>query len=240
MARDKSKRMARALQDPHSVSFGVISEKSLYWCGMLPASKPFPWSIQVSEYNEETEDFQKVIQTTTKDLWEKDTTIWRGRCEGYQGLSVNGFQFNAFSELKVRQINGQVGMMPWPGSVIELDKDEADRVVKSTFRRVLRGSGKAAKLVSLDHGLVREGTDHRDVATKDKIIYNPKTDTFVAYYVYFIPLEKAASSVERDEYIRLVPNWDEFFAAPPTSVQEMYPEYIPGHKATEDPKNAEE
>ena len=240
MARDKSKRMAKAMQDPQSVSVAEISEKSLYWCGMLPASKPFPWRIQVSEYNEEFEDFLKVIQTTTKDLFEKDTAIWRGRCEGYQGLSVSGFQFSAFSELKGRNIGGGVSMTPWPGNVVELDDEQVTGILKSCFRRILRGSGPTIKLMSLDHGTARAGTEQDQVVTKDRVYYNPKTDTFVAYYVYLIPLNKRSSEVEADNYIRLVPSWDEFFAAPPKSVLEMYPEYVPVQKAVEATKNAEE
>jgi hypothetical protein len=215
------------LQDlkPEATAFAETPATGLYWFGMLPATGTFKIKRNVREKDPRTGDYYTYAEVTSQELWEGEVNQWVGKCPWRQSLSANGLSFDAFTETLMRAVGQQGGVLnrhSWPGAVAEFDKERADKIISDCYRNVIRvkdGLGKEINLGQpVSYMMTPDGTEKYSTEK-----YNPRTDTFIAHYVYFVKLEEDPQGFAPDTYYRLAMPWAEFFRTPPKSVAEAYP-----------------
>lgn len=218
---------APTLQDlkPEATAFEETPQTALYWFGMLPATGSFKVRRNTREKDPRTNEYYTYVDVTSQELWEGEVNQWVGKCPWRQSLAANGLSFDAFTETLMRAVGQQGGVLnrhSWPGAVCEFDKDRAAKIIDDCYKNVIRvkdGLGKEINLGQLSSYMMDNAGGEHGATEK----YNPRTDTFIAHYVYMIKLDAKPEEYARDTYYRLAMSWDEFFKNPPKSVAEMYP-----------------
>lgn len=199
-----------------------VVERSLYWFGALPVTGEFEWKIPVKEYNEETNDYSKLVKTTSEKLWfprdNRHPRIWRGKCAFFKGLTVSGLTFPGYTESALHRGEGQESRIAWPGAIKPLMKSQVDRILRSVMTWVIRAGGTMANLATAERG----EHDTLDTSNPNTVAITPPVnaeygDTPVAEYVYLVRLS-APIDTPKTSYWKLVPEMSEFFKAPPPAL----------------------
>lgn len=227
MGRKKREMLSIHELDQNAVAVEATAEKSLYWFGMLPAPQPFKWPKQTRQIDPVTNDYYTLVDVTSQELWEGPINQWRGKCPWLQSISVNGLTFPAFSQRRERVIGGgeaDTQLTPWPGSVGAFDDEKAAHIIQQCYRNVMRlHAPNKAKEICLDQpaSYAMNPVNGSEVSSKER--FNPKTDTYVAHYVYFMKMDADPNEKDPSDYWHLALPWDEFFNSGLKSVFEMYP-----------------
>ena len=219
--------MKPTLQDlkPEATAFAETPQTALYWFGTLPATGTFKVKRHTREKDPRTGDYHTYVDVTSEELWGGEVNQWVGKCPWRQSLYVNGLSFDAFTETLMRavgQLGGPLNRHSWPGAVAEFDQERADKIVADCYRNVIRVKDGIGKDINLGQPTsYTMGPDGTERSSLEK--YNPRTDTFLAHYVYFVKIEEDPQKFDRETYYRLALPWAEFFRNPPKSVAESHP-----------------
>lgn len=179
-----------------------------YWFGALPASGEV--KIPVLGHKGEISRYETA---TARQLFENpQVSRWAGKCPFFQNITLPGAEFVAWTdEVQVRE-GGQTVTIPKPGHIAKFDEDQIKSILHNAGRRTMREfsivdeNTRAPKRTARQMNLDAEGAD-----------FNPRTDTFVAQYIYVVPLNIPVESTP-DEVWGAVPSMKEFFNRPPMSL----------------------
>lgn len=206
-----------------SVKPPSIVKRFLYWFGVLPAIGTFDWKVPTKEVNEDTNDYFKLIKTTSHKLWfpkdERQPRIWRGKCDKYKGLTVSGLTFPAYTETILPRGEGRETNVVWPGAVKAMTEEQVEKILAQTLRWVLRANGDLVNLGIADRN-GQEFDPHNPMTNSlTSPIASEFGDTPVAEYVYLVRLKAPWDTPKRD-YHKLDPrmDMDEFFKNPPPAL----------------------
>lgn len=195
--------------------------RSLYWFGALPASGEFEWKVPTKEYNEDTDDYYRVVRTTSEKLWfprdKRHPRIWRGKCSSYKGLTVSGLQFPAFTETIIDRGEGEETKLTWPGAIKAMTEQEIQKILTETTRWVIRANGKLVNLGIADRRGEALDVNNANTVTITPPVHAEHGDVPVAEYVYLVKLSAPATTPRRD-FWKIVPEMSDFFKNPPPAL----------------------
>ena len=193
-----------------------------------------------------------------KTLSEKGIRLFIAKARQFFGLTINahvpgarkttgGAHFPSTNEY-VEMGEEVTSRIAFPGGVMRLTAEEAKAVVKACFTHIIRYQNSVedmaeptARVEEIDLNFGKKpdfmtDEEYSKAKADDKAIvedykFSPKTDKYVADFVYFKKLEVDIDSIDPNEY-RKNPNkynfgfvgtvTKSFFKSPPKSVAEMY------------------
>lgn len=181
-----------------------------YWFGTLPAVG----EVQIPVLGHQGE-ITKYDRRTARQLFEDpQVRSWRGKCPFFQNLDLPGVSFVAWTdEVQIRE-GGETVTTPKPGQIARFDEDQIKSLLANAGRRTIREisitdeSTKARKRSGRQINLDVEGQPET---------FNPRTDTFLASYIYVVPLTIPVESNDEEAWAA-VPSMREFFNNPPPSL----------------------
>lgn len=243
--------MAKTKDDQTAVIDPVDTGESFYHVGLLPAVKDVLFPV----YKEGEREVSMKVIGTPWDAWSKGKAIGLNRgmnlfvakARQWLGISVHGFHFPSTNEY-VEMGEDNTTRATFPGGVAKMDDERLKQVVKACYRTVIRYRNGFSKmddptsqteLIDLETGKKPESmTDAEWSAYKAHNtvpvvpVFNPKTDKYVAEFVYITKLDKQLSSDDLEDYAKnpnrfhfqfVGPVKRDFFTDPPKSVAEQYP-----------------
>ena len=231
---------------------------AFYWFGMLPADKPVQWAIPTEMRDEGTGEFYKLASFSAFDLWSMRASFQRGasrfpifisKLRPQTSLAVRGMIFPAHSS-EAAWNGEQISQIAFPGSGVVMERPQFDAIIKSCYRHFVRfpsGVDRAddhdanCEMWDMDlgskpkHFTPEQWDQYRVMHSVDECpTFNPRTDKYVAEYVYCVKVDGVQWQGWPDREYRfnpnsfhrqVVPNMNrDFFTKPPRSVAEMYPQ----------------
>lgn len=181
-----------------------------YWFGALPALGEV--KIPIRGHMGEITGYESY---TARQLFENpQVSSWRGKCPFFQNLDLPGCAFNAWTnEVKLRE-GGETVTTPKPGTIAKFDEDQIKSLLHNAGRRIIR---EISVVDEVTRAPKRSGRQiNLDVEGAPES-FNPRTDTFVASYIYIVPLTVSIDTPEEDAW-GAVPSMKEFFSNPPPSL----------------------
>ena len=228
----------------------VISQPTEAWYhfGMLPASGNVLYPVP-SDRNGKME----LRSLDPWDLWgnasglEAGLHIWTSKLRQHVGLSVRGFHFPSTNEY-VEMSRQETSRVTYAGGMARMTNDQVNAVIASCFKRWVRfpfGSAKMedptqnVRIIDAEHGAkpanfsdAEWSAYKRQYPVPEPETFNLRTDKYVAEFVYLSPV-KVETEVDEQAYAKnpnklhyqiLGPITHEWFANPPKSIAEMYPQ----------------
>lgn len=228
-------------------------DESFYHVGLLPAEGDalFPHGKTSTNGHEVT-----LKRADPWKLWnaagsieglDGSVKIFVAKARHFLGLSVTGMHFPSVNEY-VEMTSDSTSRASFPGGVAKLSKDQLKAVVKSCYRHVIRYKNgfsrmddptQPVEIVNLDFGAKPSNMTDAEWATykahnvvPTQPVFNPKTDKYVAEFVYIDELKNQIEPDDMQDYAKnpnrfhyqwVGPITRSFFADPPKSVSKVYP-----------------
>lgn len=186
----------------------VAKPRKWYWFGALPAAGEV--KIPVKGHRGEITGYER---HTARQLFDNpQVSTWAGKCQFFQNISLSGAEFVAWTdEVQIRE-GGQTVTIPKPGGIARFDEDQIKSILANAGRRIIR---EISAVDESTNTAKRSGRQlNLDVAGST---FNPRTDRFVASFVYMVPLNVPVEA-STDDVWAAVPSMKEFFGAPPPSL----------------------
>lgn len=233
-------------------SSAPVAVEGYYHVGMLPTDKPVKWLVQEKGNTEptlkEVGSFWQVWQKAPNEVGKELRGVFVAKARQYLGLSVTGCHFPSVNQY-VDSTQEGVSRTSFFGGVAWFDEAQLKRVIRSCYDHVIRWTNGFSKiddpraqtrLIDLTIGAKpsnmtdQEWSEYkrvREVPQQEK--FNPKTDKFVADFVYIRKLDAVLDPQDAEDYAKN-PNkfhlgWvgapsRSFWTDPYKSVSEMYPQ----------------
>lgn len=228
----------------------VETPEAFYHYGLLPAQGEvlFPMQEQGKrELTNEKFDAWRLWSAIDTGI-EKGLSIFVAKARQWLGISVRGFHFPSVNEY-VEMGKESTSRVPYPGGASQLTPERVKAIVKACYRHIIRfpngfasmnNPNSPSQLIDLDFGKKPENmTDPEWAAYKAHNVvpeqprFNPKTDKYVAEFVYLTKIDKSVEEADFADYRKnpnkfhyqmVGPMTRKFFSDPPKSVAEVYPQ----------------
>lgn len=186
----------------------VAKPRKWYWFGALPAIGEV--KLPVRGHKGEVSRYET---KTARQLFESpEVRIWSGKCPFFQHISLPGAEFVAWTdEVQIKE-GGETNFNPKPGMIARFDEDQIKSILGNAGRRIVR---EVSAFDESTNTTKKSGRQlNLDVAGSS---FNPRSDKFVASYIYMVPLNVPVETRDEDVW-SAVPSMKEFFASPPPSL----------------------
>jgi len=200
--------VANATAEKAKSALDTLPAEAYYHIGMLPATKPVEFPIPTRD-KQANGQYHTSSTVDPWELWnnaagmEEGLSIFVSKARQFNSIGVRGMVFNTVSE-GIEAVGGNLTRSPFPGEVKLLRADEVRAIVRSCWKHFIRyqfaasGSDKLNQRVEIkdfDHNrqpanMTKDQWDQYRVshAVEDSADFNPRTDKYVAEFVYIVPL----------------------------------------------------
>lgn len=231
-----------------------VFEDGFWHFGLLPADGMVDWPVPVKNPTFRDAEF-RLEKFKPWDLWnnaggmEKGLSIFVAKARQFLGLNVRGFHFPSVN-YAVEDNGVDISKTAYAGGVARLEGWRVKQVVESCYRHLVRFPQGVERFsdfahhgvacLDMAHGEKPAGwTDQEWAAYKRQYViespatFNPRTDKYVADFVYLYRLNVNDADVDPKDYranankvhVGMIGQISrKFFDAPPKSVAEMYPQ----------------
>lgn len=229
----------------------VVYADGFYHMGLLPAGEETLFPVadrdKAGKVTLKKIDAWKLWNDSEDVLGEKGISIFVAKARQFFGLTAGGFHFASTNEY-VQMGKDGASRSSFPGGVSHLTAEQVEAVVKACYRHILRFPNGIAKMddpaqpveeIDLDFGkkpefmtneeFVKAKNDGKAISASHK--FNPKTDRYLADFVYLKKLNIDENDVDFEDY-RKNPNkfhiqWigpvtKKFYTSPPKSISETF------------------
>jgi len=242
--------MVKAKESEGTSVLDSVEEDAFYHVGLVPATGDALFvDPEKSDSSLKRMDAWRLWSSPESLKLEKGFNFFIAKIRQFLGLSVRGFHFPSTSEYVEMSKTG-ASRMPFAGGVAKLSPDALKAVIKSCYRHIVRFRNgfermddptQPVEIIDLDFG-TSAGTgmsesefsaykiQHPTVAPAK---FNPKTDKYIAEFVYIKKLDVTLDPADYEGYTKnsnrfhyqwVGPVKRDFFEVPPKSVLETYPQ----------------